>query len=187
MKHVIIAIAILFTTTSLTAQLVIDDISVEKKISVQNQELVLNGAGQRTSAFFDLYVGALYTPSKTSNAQAIINEDKPLAITLDITSRLVSQGKMIDAVETGFEDSCSNKERKAISKDIKKFIGFFNEEIVMKDHFEIAYIPGKGTLVSKNGKEKGVIASTAFKKCLFSIWLGDEPVDADLKSRMLGK
>jgi hypothetical protein len=187
MKKLFLAFTALLATYSATGQLIIEDVTVEKNLTVSGQELTLNGAGVRTKAFFDLYVGALYTTAKTTDGNKLIKEDKPMAITLDITSRLVSQSTMIDAVENGFEDSCTKKERTAIKSEIEKFIGFFNEEIVLDDHFEIAYLPGKGTVVSKNGKVKGTIAGLAFKKGLFGIWLGNEPADEDLKELMLNQ
>jgi len=43
-----------------------------------------------------------------------------------------------------------------------------------------------GTRVSLNGQAKGTIAGDAFNKALFNAWLGDKPVQDDLKKAMLG-
>ncbi|NRA12526.1 MAG: chalcone isomerase family protein [Crocinitomicaceae bacterium] len=51
----------------------------------------------------------------------------------------------------------------------------------------IIYKPGKGAAVMVNGKYKGLVAGLEFKKALFSIWLGSNPADKKLKSKMLGK
>ena len=92
---------------------------------------------------------------------------------------------MKTAVEEGFGDSVSNKERKAIQSEINTFIGFFKDAIVKGDHFEIAYVKGTGTVVTKNGKNLGTIKGLNFKKGLFGIWLGNDPADEDLKEGML--
>jgi len=61
------------------------------------------------------------------------------------------------------------------------------EEIKKGDVFDIVNVPGKGVVVSKNGKEKGVIDGADFKKALFGIWLSGKPADKNLKEAMLGK
>ncbi|MGB3590106.1 MAG: chalcone isomerase family protein [Nonlabens sp.] len=187
MKKVLLAIAIIAGCYTSTAQKTINNVKVESTLTVDGKELILNGAGMREKLWFDLYVGALYLESKESNGATLTAADKPMAITLDITDDLVTQDKMKTAVEDGFDESCSNKERKAIASEINTFIGFFSEKIVKGDHFKIAYMPGKGTMVSKNGKDLGTIKGMNFKKGLFGIWLGDDSVDEDLKDGMLGK
>jgi long-chain acyl-CoA synthetase len=42
------------------------------------------------------------------------------------------------------------------------------------------------THVSLNGEEKGAIAGEPFNRALTRIWLGDKPVQADLKKALLG-
>ena len=43
-----------------------------------------------------------------------------------------------------------------------------------------------GTRVSLNGQAKGTIAGDAFNKALLNAWIGDKPVQDDLKKAMLG-
>ena len=43
-----------------------------------------------------------------------------------------------------------------------------------------------GTKVAVNGAAKGTIPGEAFNQALLRIWLGDAPVQADLKKAMLG-
>lgn len=184
-KFVLLAVALVATFTA-SAQVTINNVKVEKTLTVEGQELALNGAGLREKLWYDLYVGALYTTKKVNSGNALLAEDAPMAITLDITDENVTQEAMKDAVMDGFDDSCSSKERKAIKNEINTFIGFFKDAIVEGDQFVIAYLPSKGTIVSKNGKSLGTIKGNAFKKGLFGIWLGDDPADADLKEGMLG-
>ncbi len=187
MKKVLLALVLIASGMTASAQMKINGVNVEKNLTIEGQELMLNGAGMREKLWFDLYVGALYLENKSKDGRALSMADKAMAITLDITDELVTQDKMITAVEDGFDESCSSKERKAIKKEINQFIGLFSEKIVKGDHFVIAYVPGKGTMVSKNGKDLGTIKGMDFKKGLFGIWLGDDSVDDDLKEGMLGK
>ncbi|MEO9501157.1 MAG: chalcone isomerase family protein [Nonlabens ulvanivorans] len=185
-KLILLAVALVATFTA-NAQVTINDVKVEKSLTVEGQELMLNGAGLREKLWFDLYVGALYTTVKSGDGSTLVDADLAMAITLDITDSKVTQDKMKSAVEDGFEDSCTDAERAAIKGDITRFIGFFKDAIVEGDEFQIAYVPGKGTMVSKNGKALGTIAGIEFKRALFGIWLGDDPADEDLKEGMLGK
>ncbi|GAK94143.1 hypothetical periplasmic protein [Nonlabens ulvanivorans] len=185
-KLILLAVALVATFTA-DAQVTINDVKVEKSVTVEGQELMLNGAGLREKLWFDLYVGALYTTVKSGDGSTLVDADLPMVITLDITDSKVTQEKMKSAVKDGFEDSCTDAERAAIKGDISKFIGFFKDAIVKGDEFQIAYVPGKGTMVSKNGKTLGTIAGIEFKRALFGIWLGDDPADEDLKEGMLGK
>lgn len=187
MKKVILLAAALVLTCTASAQVTINDVKVEKSLTIENQELMLNGAGLREKLWFDLYVGALYTTVKSGDGNTIVDADLAMAITLDITDENVTQEKMKEAITDGFGDSCTSKERKVIQKEINTFIGFFKDAIVKGDEFQIAYLPGKGTMVSKNGKAIGTIAGLEFKRGLFGIWLGTDPADEDLKEGMLGK
>ncbi|WP_438961745.1 chalcone isomerase family protein [Nonlabens sp.] len=187
MKKVILLAVALVATFTVSGQVTINNVKVEQSVTVQGQELSLNGAGLREKLWYDLYVGALYTTVKSDDGNKMVDADLPMVITLDITDENVTQEKMKEAVTNGFSDSCTNKERKAIQSEINTFIGFFKDAIVEGDEFQIAYVPGKGTMVSKNGNDLGTISGLNFKRGLFGIWLGDDPADEDLKAGMLGK
>jgi len=52
-------------------------------------------------------------------------------------------------------------------------------------HFE--FVPGTGTRVLVNGQPRGaVIPGDDFYTAVLRIWLGDKPVDKDLKVGLLG-
>jgi len=179
-----IAVAAISTTI---AQTQVGSVTLPNKISVGGQNLVLNGAGIRTKAMIlKLYSGGLYISKRTKSASAIINADKDMAVRLVITSGFVSSEAMIEAVNEGFKASM-NGNTSSLDSEIKKFIGFFSDEIKEGDMFDITYEKGIGVIGFKNGTKLGVIAGLDFKKALFAIWLGDSPVDDKLKSGMLGK
>ncbi len=185
-KILLLAVAFIGTYTA-TAQITVEGVKVEKSLTVDGKELTLNGAGLREKIVFDLYVGGLYTMKKSSDGDKLVNADEHMAITLDIVSKLVTQDNMKESITEGFFESTSKKERKAIQSRIDRFIGFFNEEIVEGNEFQISYVPGKGTMAHKNGKLLGTIEGLDFKKGLFGIWLGEYPADKDLKKGLLGK
>lgn len=186
MKKYLLALVAVCSLTFSQAQTVIGDATLPNTMTVEGTDLVLNGAGMREKVIFDLYAGGLYLASKKSDAAAIVNADETMAMKLDIVSGMVSSKKMIGAVDDGF-DASMNGDTSSLDAQITKFKGFFSDKIVKTNVFDIAYVKGKGTVVSKNGKEVGMIPGLEFKKALFGIWLGSDPADDDLKEAMLGK
>ena len=169
-----------------SAQTEVGGVKLPNSETYQGKTLQLNGAGVREKLWIDLYAGGLYLSEKSSSADAIMSSDKPMSIKLHIVSKLISSDKMVDAVNDGFESSM-NGNTKPLAAEIKKFKGFFMEEITKNDVFDIVYIPGTGVTAYKNDKELGTIAGMEFKKALFGIWLSKNPADDDLKDAMLGK
>lgn len=165
----------------------VSGVEIPETLSVAGEELKLNGAGVRDKWFMDIYVGGLYLTEPMNDAQAIISADKPMAIKLHMVSGMITSDKMKDATMEGFE-SATDGNMEPIKAEIDKFIAVFDEEIKEGDVFDIAYVPGEGVVVHKNGAEQGVIGGDmAFKEAVFGIWLSDEPAHSGLKSQMLGK
>jgi chalcone isomerase-like protein len=178
-----VAVAGLF---SASAQTEVGGVKVANKVTLEGQNLVLNGAGVREKMWIDLYVGALYLPKKSSNAAEIMSSEDAAAIKLTIISGMITSEKMIAAVNEGFENSTNNNTA-PIKAKIAQFKACFKDEIKKGDIFDIVNVPGKGVVVSKNGKDKGTIEGADFKKALFGIWLSNKPADKNLKAGMLGK
>ena len=53
------------------------------------------------------------------------------------------------------------------------------------DRYALTYAPGVGTELALNGEPLGLVPGAEFSAALFSIWLGREPFDADLKRDLL--
>jgi hypothetical protein len=147
--------------------------------------LVLNGAGVRSKFFFDLYIGGLYLKQKSGDATHIIYADEPMAITLHITSSLISSKKMMDGTMEGFENS-TNNQIKPLKKEIDKFINVFKGDIKNGDIYDFIYTPSIGVKIYKNDKLSTIIKGLKFKKALFGIWLCEKPAQESLKKEMLG-
>lgn len=160
--------------------------TLPNSVTFEGKTLVLNGVGVREKFWMDMYAGALYLNSKSSNAAAIVMANEPMAIKLHMVSKMITSDRMIDAVNEGFQNSTKGNTA-PLKNEIEKFIGFFKEEIKLNDVFDMVYLPSRGVVVYKNGNELGTIKGIAFKKALFGIWLSDNPADKKLKSGMLGK
>lgn len=185
-KQVITLLLLVATVFTVNAQKTVAGVKLDAKMSLEGQNLILNGAGTRVKMFMDMYVGALYVEKKSANAAEIMNSKEGAAIKLNIVSGLITSDKMVSAINEGFENA-TGKKTAPLKAKIDKFKGFFKEEIKKGDVFIIINVPNEGVVVYKNGVKKGSIDGHDFKKALFGIWLCDKPADKDLKDEMLGK
>ena len=155
-------------------------------LNLGNIELHQNGGGFRKKSLLTLYEAALYLAQPAQDSARIVAADEPMSIRIEITSGFVSQQKMLDALNTGFQNSTGGNTT-AIADPIQQFRQCFADPINRGDVFLISHIPGRGVLVHKNGQQKGLVGGLEFKQALFGIWLSDRPVDEGLKQAMLGR
>ena len=185
LKHIALLLCTIFMLGA-DAQLTVNGVTLPAGIKAGATDLVLNGGGIRKKLFFKVYTGGLYVTAKTKNAVDIVSADKPTGFRLTITSGVINSNNFSEAIEEGFGKSMKGNTAPLKDKINMLITTFKSEEIKEGDMFELVYIPGEGVRASKNGKLRTTVPGLDFKKALFGIWLGDEPVDADLKSGLLG-
>lgn len=165
----------------------VDGVIIPRTIEFQNKKLELNGFGTRSKMWVDVYIQALFLERLSANSTSILNDDVDImAIRIQITSSLVSSGKFTRNFNKGFERSA--KDNLAILQPrIEAFKALLVDKIVEKDVFNMVFNPkDKSVWVYKNDVLKGKINGLDFKKALFGIWIGDDPVDDKLKKELLG-
>ncbi len=186
-KHLFCLVSLLFLFNFPVKAVNISGVELKESIKLGGHQLHLNGAGQRSKYFFDLYVAALYLKSKSTDASAIINANETMMIQLHVISDLITSENLRLGTKEGFDKSTHNHSED-IQEQIDGFLLAFIEPIKMHDVFEIVYTPEKGVAVIKNRKlVKQLPENMAFKRALFGIWLSDVPAQASLKKRLLGK
>jgi hypothetical protein len=150
-----------------------------------NTKLNLNGAGIRTKFFFDIYIGALYVKTQSRSEQALIANNDANRIFMHFLYDGVSKEKITNAWTEGFENNNSKQEINDLKQPLNNFNTLFSEakkgDVILLD-----YIPQTGTEVRINGTLKGTIPGEIFNQALRKVWLGNEPVDSDLKEAMIG-
>lgn len=160
-------------------------VRLEDRVSVGGQELVLNGAGVRSRAIFKVYVGSLYLPEKaTTPAGALARAPRRVQLNL---LRTLSADQLVDALVDGLRENNSAAELEALKAHVDalvKIMRSFGEvkegSVVTLDFF------GNETRIAQDGTARGSIGGEPFNQALLRIWLGDHPVQADLKKAMLG-
>ena len=151
---------------------------------VAGKNLVLNGLGLRSKMMVKVYVAGLYLEQKSSDPNAIMKSDTPKKIIMHFVYH-PSKGQMADAFNEGFADN-SPDAMKTMKSDIDKLNGAL-EDLKAGDEMVFTYVPGTGTTLAINGKDKVTIAGQPFAQALLSVWLGPKPPTADVKKGMLGQ
>ncbi|GAA0723061.1 hypothetical protein GCM10009430_26140 [Aquimarina litoralis] len=177
-----ILLAIVGTTQ---AQVKVGDATLPNTVTFSGEDLSINGAGLRVKFFFDIYAGGLYLKKKSASGNTIAAADETMAIKLHILSGMMSRSKMAGALRDGFEKSTKGNTA-PLDDRINTFIGFIKDEIEEGQIYDIVYEKGKGSVIYKDGVEKGHVEGLDFKEALFKIWIGDNPADKGLKNEMLG-
>jgi len=185
MKKLILILALAFTVDAF-AQLTLNGVTLPAKVKGSKSDLVLNGGGIRKKAFFKVYVMGLYLEQKSKDAATIIKTNDEVLVQLQITSSVVSSSNMSEAIEEGFGKSMKGNTAPLRAK-IDAFINNFKKEAIKEgDVFTLHYIPGVGLKTFKNGKLLSTTEGEDFKRALLGIWLGADPIDAAVKTGVLG-
>ncbi len=190
MRRTVIAVAavtLLIGTFLLAGELA--GVTMPDQVTVGEHSLVLNGMGLRTKKVLfigvKVYVAGLYLPQKTSDAAAIITSDEPKQIVMHFLYKDVGKKKLVEAWNEGFEKNA----RESMPR-LKARLGTFNgywSDMKTGDVAVMTYIPGQGTKVEIKGKDMGTIEGLDFAEALFSVWLGPQPPNVELKEGLLGK
>ncbi len=163
-------------------------VKVDERIKLDSSELVLNGAGLRTKAFFKVYVAGLYLAEKRTSTQEVLALPGAKRVTMRLLRDLTAK-QLVDALELGIRDNSSPGEREALKGRIAELAGIMNAIQSAKEGDLIAldWLPASGTRIVLNGEQRGkLIAGEDFYRALLRIWLGDDPASESLKKAMLG-
>jgi hypothetical protein len=98
--------------------------------------------------------------------------------------RSLSTSQITEAISEGFEKN-SRASLGALKGRLDK-LNSMMPNVQKGDQILLTYLPGKGTAVSAKGVDKGVIEGKDFADALFAVWLGANPIQADLKTSLLG-
>jgi hypothetical protein len=162
-------------------------VKIDDKARVGNSEVVLNGAGLRTRLFFQVYAIGLYLPQKGATTAAVLAQAGPKRIAIHML-RDVSADDFIDALSKGIRENHSQAETKALEPRIKELAAIMAEIREAKKGMAMALDwTGAGTQLLVQGRPAGrPIAGEDFYRALLRIWLGEDPVQDDLKRALLG-
>jgi len=142
------------------------------------------GEGTRRKFVVPLYDIALYI-SNGQDIETIAQEvSNPMALRIEITSTLVSTALFTEAFLDGFTKYEGYEE---IRDDVETYLAAFTAELVEGDVYTLFVDPIEGVQTYHNDELLITVSNPAFKDGLFSIWLGDRPVNRRLKASLLNQ
>ena len=164
---------------------VVNGVKLGDRVSIAGRTLVLNGAGVRAKLMIEIYVVSLYLPQKAKDLPGVLAKG-PRRIQLNML-RSAPSDEIIKAIVDTMADNNTPAELAAVKKETDQLVSLIKpfKEIKNKDVITLDFVDG-ATLLGWNGKARGRIAGEAFNRALTKIWLGDQPVQADLKQALLG-
>ena len=166
----------------------VDGVKIEDKTRVGSSDLVLNGAGLRKRAFFRVYAIGLYVPQKATTPAALLEQPGTKRVAIHML-RDVGAEAFTEALADGIRANHSEAEAKALEPRIKQLGATMAQIGEAKKGMAIAldFQPQAGTVMLVNGAARGKpIAGDDFYRALLKIWIGDKPVQDDLKKALLG-
>lgn len=148
----------------------------------QETELRLNGVGLlRYRVFVKGYVAALYLGEQVGPEQVLDRVPRRLEIEYFWS---IPAARLSEAMFEGIARNVDAQTLERLRDTIKRFSALY-EDVEPGDRYAITYVPGVGTELTLNGERKGLIEGDDFSAALFSIWLGERPLDATLRERLL--
>ena len=184
MRKLILAVGLIVAATGANAATVAGA-TIEDSVSVNNQRLTLNGAGLRKKFVVKVYVGALYVPVKSNSPAAILAADTPRRQVMHFLYD-VDKKKIADAWEEGLQDNTPTA-----SADVKtafRTLASWMEDMKEGQRIVLTYVPGPGTTVEVNGKNKGTLGGKAVADAILNTWIGPKPgPGGDFKKAVLGE
>jgi Chalcone isomerase-like len=179
------AAALALSTPTVAFAAEVGGVKLDDKISLGGQELVLNGAGIRTRAIFKVYVASLYLPQKAKDLQGVLAQS-PRRVQMNML-RTLSSDQLVEALNDGLAGANSAAEIAAIKPQVDQLLAIMKafKEIKEKDVVALDFVDG-ATKVSWNAETKGSVPGDALNRALTKIWVGDSPVQGDLRKAMLG-
>jgi hypothetical protein len=160
-------------------------VNFPEQAQVEGSNLTLNGLGLRQATAFkvNVYVAALYVAKASNDPNAILGSNTPKELILQFV-RDVGAGDLTKGWNEGFEKNA--KEQSAALKERIAMLDSWMTDVKTGQRITFIHKPGTGVQVDMNSATKGIIKGDDFAKALFSIWLGTDPPNPEIKSGLLG-
>ena len=167
----------------------VGDVEFAQQQTVQQRALELNGAGLRTRLGFKVYAMGLYLRAPLSEAGAILADKGEKRIRI-VPIRDLEAKQFGDALQAGLEKNHDAAALAALKPATDALLAALAAVGEVKAGTEIVLdrLGSGATRLLVDAKQHGEdIADTAFYPALLRIWLGERPVDSDLREALLKK
>lgn len=179
---------VFFPAAGVAATVDVSGVPLEQSITLNGNNLQLNGAGVRYKAVFKVYAAGLYLSQKANNTDAVLAAPGPKRLTITMLREIESNelGKLF---ARGMQDNMERSEFSKLIPGVLRMSQVFSDHKRLKqgETFTLDWVPGTGTVVTIKGKVEGApFKEPEFFDALMRIWLGPKPADWQLKEALLG-
>jgi len=166
----------------------LEGVRLDDRVVVSGEPLHLNGIGLRSQLVFRVYVAGLYLPEKTRNASDALAESKAKRMSL-VMLRDISGERFAASIREGIAENVTEAEAAAIRPQVDALMAIIGRigEAKKGMVIELDYAPSPGMTVHVDGVQQGgpIEGETLFRS-LLRIWIGEHPIQLDLKKALLG-
>lgn len=161
----------------------IEGVRFAPTVATGERTLALQGhALLRYKVLLKAYVAALYLEPGTNPRRVLADVPKRLEIEYFWG---IAAADFATATEQGIGANVGAAELERLRPDIEAFNRFYRD-VQPGDRYALTYLPGRGTELALNGTPLGTVPGADFAAAIFSIWLGERPLDSGLKTALLG-
>ncbi|MHA7056217.1 chalcone isomerase family protein [Aquimarina sp. M1] len=180
----ILHIVLFFITFFSFSQTKVGDLHFNDIDVFENKELMLNGAGEREK----LYAIGLYLDFEVDGVEdglMVAEKNATMALTIKTITDITNE-EMNKIIRNGLERATDGNSY-LMEDQIRDFLKLLPDIINKYEIFKIVYTKDQNLTLYRNIERLGAVRnSLEFKQALFKIWLGDNPVDVELKEDLLG-
>ena len=183
--RVLLLVVLLAASPALSRE--VGGVQLPEKVSRDGRTLRLNGAGVRSKFFFEVYVGALYLESGSSDPARILSIDQAWELTL-VFKRDVDHEQVLDAFREAFDANSPPGELAALRAGLVKFHDEVMSSLTVHagQTLSFSYRPGRGTTLTVPGGSTSLVEGKGFADAVLRTWIGEHPSDSSLKQALLG-
>lgn len=161
----------------------IDGTVFEDDHHYKDVQMTLKGTAMlRYMRFIKAYTGALYLQEDTVSHDAL--NDLPKRLVLEYRYAIAAED-FADATTEIIKRNVDETMFRRLESRIQELNDMYRN-VKPNDRYSIIYIPGHGTELALNDVPLGVIPGADFARAVFSIWIGDTPINESFRNRLLG-
>lgn len=160
----------------------------DDRVLLGDVDLQLNGLGLRAELWLEGYAAGLYLPTRASTPDAVLAEEGPKRMRMKMMLEVPAK-EFNKAVAVGVRRNSTPAEQDAVRERVARFMALVSAVGLVRkgDVIDLDYLPARGLILSINGAAQGeAIPGADLYAAVLKIFLGDRPVDRELKSGLLG-
>lgn len=161
----------------------------DDSVRLAGSQLQLNGLGLRAVSIIKGYVAGLYLTRKAATAEEVMAAPGPKRVQMQL---LIDAPPQVfnKALVSGIRKNATETELAALRERIDQFESMIDAAgpFHKGDTIDLDYDPAHGMKLALNGKvQTAVVPGADFYNAVLGIFVGERPVDAKMKSGLLGQ